>query len=408
MIFVQDHLEAIPETSLLQKSHILGRIRGTKVGPTVIAIAGMHGNEPSGVEGLSAIFKNIRDSKVEISGEFVGLVGNSAALALQARFIDQDLNRLWRYEQENLVLYPCHGCAEEQEFNRINQTLEEILAERRGGVVFLDLHTTSSNSAPFILIGDTLRNREFVKGLGLPVILGLEETLNGPLLSYVNELGHISLGFEAGQHDDPISIQNHIHLIWLILTRAGTIAMPPGGFQKHREALSDQCRGIQQFFELRYRHEVQPKDAFAMVPGYSNLQPVQKGEKLAVSKGGAVFSPESGRIFMPLYQSQGNDGFFLVRRIPTFWMAVSKLFRKMRLEKMLPILPGVTKHSTIPNAYRVNPKVAIIAPRQILHLLGYRKMKPDGKYMVFVRRPFDQKAPSVAHGNRFTVSGPSR
>lgn len=408
MIAAQEHLEASPETSISDNSQVLGWIRGKKAGPTVVVIAGMHGNEPSGVEGLSTVIQAIIQSKTEISGDFVGLIGNATALACQARFIDQDLNRLWRYEQENLLLHPCNGCAEEKEFSRINKTLEEILANRRGEVIFLDLHTTSADSAPFILIGDTLRNRDFVQDLGVPVILGLEETLNGPLLSYINELGHISFGFEAGQHFDPISVQNHIHLLWLILSRAGTISLSPEHFLVHKNALSEQCMGIQQFFELRYRHEVQPSDAFVMLPGYANMQPVEKGEKLADSKNGPILCPESGRIFMPLYQAQGNDGFFLVRRIPRFWMAASRFLRKMRLEKLLPILPGVSKHPTIANAFKVNPKVAIIAPKQILHLLGFRKMKPEGKLLVFVRRPFDQKAPPLDHGNQFTISGHSR
>ena len=31
---------------------------------------------------------------------------------------------------------------------------------------------------------------------------GIEEYLNGPLLSYINELGYVAFGFEGGQHDD--------------------------------------------------------------------------------------------------------------------------------------------------------------------------------------------------------------
>ena len=39
-----------------------------------------------------------------------------------------------------------------------------------------------------------------------PIVLGIEEYLQGPLLSYINTLGYVSLGFESGQHDNKQAI----------------------------------------------------------------------------------------------------------------------------------------------------------------------------------------------------------
>jgi hypothetical protein len=36
---------------------------------------------------------------------------------------------------------------------------------------------------------------------------------------------------------------------------------------------------------------------------------------LAIDASGHVLSPESGLIFMPLYQSEGEDGFFIVEQV---------------------------------------------------------------------------------------------
>lgn len=399
MITAPHHLETGNSTETFFEDRILGHLRGKKPGPTVIAIAGMHGNEPSGVEGLKSVFRSLLDNHYEIDGEFVGLLGNKQALAQKVRYIENDLNRLWKYDPSNLVLQDCSGSAEEPEFRSLNQTITHFLQTRRGPVIFIDLHTTSASSAPFLLIGDTLRNRDFVRQFPVPIILGLEETLDGPLLSYINELGHISMGFEAGQHDDPISIENQARMLWLVLERAGCITLEANDRALHFGALAKQSVGSLSFFELRYRHAVSAQAVFRMKPGYVNLQPVAKGEILAMEKNGPVVCPENGRIFMPLYQKQGNDGFFLVRRIAPFWLSVSRFLRRARAENILPLLPGVRRHPNIPQCLRINAKVAFFAPKQILHLLGYRKMKTDGKFLLFVRRPFDRKDPELSHGN---------
>ena len=42
---------------------------------------------------------------------------------------------------------------------------------------------------------------------------------------------------------------------------------------------------------------------------------VKKGELIAKDKNGDIFSPANGRILMPLYQKQGEDGFFIIKEI---------------------------------------------------------------------------------------------
>ena len=44
---------------------------------------------------------------------------------------------------------------------------------------------------------------------------------------------------------------------------------------------------------------------------------------------------------MPLYQSKGNDGYFLIRKIPGWTMKLSAIVRKWKLDRILIILPGV-------------------------------------------------------------------
>lgn len=67
--------------------HFIGDIRGDHPGPTVIAVAGIHGNEPTGVEAIQDVISQLEPLKEFIHGRFVGLKGNNAALEKNVWFI---------------------------------------------------------------------------------------------------------------------------------------------------------------------------------------------------------------------------------------------------------------------------------------------------------------------------------
>jgi succinylglutamate desuccinylase len=58
---------------------------------------------------------------------------------------------------------------------------------------------------------------------------------------------------------------------------------------------------------------IEPGDDFRMRPGYQNFQPVKKGEWLANDQDGKIVARCDGYILMPLYQSQGDDGFLIIQ-----------------------------------------------------------------------------------------------
>ena len=70
--------------------------------------------------------------------------------------------------------------------------------------------------------------------------------------------------------------------------------------------------------EIRHRHPVEPEDGILMKAGFENLQRIERGQVLARDKTGEILSSEDGRIVMPLHQSQGSDGFFVVREVRSF------------------------------------------------------------------------------------------
>ena len=375
----------IPEPS----RRIVGRLRGTRPGPLVLVIAGLHGNEPAGVRALERLFRTLGERDTPVRGEVVGLAGNLAALARGRRFLVRDLNRAWtRRRIASIRTRP--GDVEELEQLELLELIEDILRGRESESIILDLHTTSSESIPFCTLGDTIRNRDFARKLEIPVVLGIEEQIHGALLEYIGARGPVTVGIEGGQHDDPSSIEYHEHVLWTALVQAGCLdAADVPDYEARRGALVRVRGGLPRFFEVRARRAVSPGDGFAMRPGFRNFEPVSLGQPLAEDRSGAVLAPEAGRIFLPLYQEQGDDGFFIVRPIHEPWLRLSTVLRHLRFDLLAPLLPGVHRSRRRPDTLLVDRRVARWQVTELFHLLGYRKRRESLGYAAFTRRRHD-------------------
>jgi len=334
------------------------------------------------------VLERLQEHDSPFRGRLVGLAGNLPALARGERFIDEDLNRIWQPERiARASAMPWdERSVEAQQQSEILEALEAELATA-SRVHLLDMHTSSAAGKPFVCIGDTLRNRNFATRFPVPVILGLEEQVDGALLEYVNNMGHVTVGVEAGQHDDPASIDFHEAFLSLALVGAGCLrARELPLYDEMRDRLRKAGATLPRVLEVRHRHPIAPEDQFRMRPGYQNFQPVQAGETVAKSKSGDVHAPETGRVLLPLYQGQGDDGYFLVREFARFWLGVSALLRRLHLGRLAPWLPGVHVDAEDTNTLIVDPDVARWFTVEIFHLLGYRKRRAAGDQLHFSRR----------------------
>ena len=396
-----------------QTQRVIGRIAGSKPGPTVVLIGGMHGNEPSGVIAIQNVINKIELQSIPVHGELIGITGNLKALAANQRFLDQDLNRLWNQDFTQRFQQPDGPTTERlvSEYDEQREIFEIIdpVLDRHGyhgsgpstvkhGAYFLDLHTTSAQTEPFIGINDQLSNRKFALQFPVPTVLGIEEYLSGPLLSYLNDFGPVALAFEAGQHEDPASIEIHTAFAWLALINAGLISSKDvPDISVYQRVLKDAVKSGMGIYEVIYRHEIMDSDGFEMRPGYRNFSSVSKGETLADDRVGAVKAPHVARIFMPLYQRSGNDGFFLVRRVPSWALGLSSMLRQFNFQRLLTWLPGVSQSKDQPDALVVNKKVARFLAVQLFHLLGYRRKQDSGDRMIFSRREIVRSEETRSH-----------
>src|SRR5690606_33041017 len=101
---------------------------------------------------------------------------------------------------------------------------------------------------------------------------------------------------------------------------------------------------------------------------------------------GPVRAPESGMILLPLYQGQGEDGFFTCRRVPRLWFALSPVLRRLGLDRLLRLLPGIRRDAGDPNTLLADPRIARFLVVDVFHLLGYRRARRRGERLAFTRR----------------------
>jgi succinylglutamate desuccinylase len=374
--------------------HLIGAFVGDVGGPTLIVVGGLHGNERAGPDALIVLADKVKPFEEHLRGRVYLVAGNTRALEKRVRFIDCDLNRAWT--RENLaavgrrrVMRMSEGC----ELTELDRLFDCILINARSEVYVLDLHSTSAKGAPFATVGDTLRNRTFAQKFPVTILLGIEENLDGTMLEYLNNAGAVTLGFEGGSHLAPETVANHLSLAWLALINAGLLdASEVGDLEKHRSRLAAEA-GRHRIVEVRYREAITADDKFEMLPGFNNFDRVTKGQVLAASRFGPVRSREDGLILMPLYQSLGEDGFFIGRVVAPFWLLLSKWLRKLRVQNLLSWLPGVSRHPREPDTLIVNIHVARIFPLQIFHLLGYRRRRLSADKLIVSRRRHDIKSP---------------
>ncbi|MCB9251995.1 MAG: succinylglutamate desuccinylase/aspartoacylase family protein [Flavobacteriales bacterium] len=371
----------------IEVGRVIAQFKGKEKGPTLLFFGGIHGNEPSGIFALYEVFQEL-DVSNDLIGNVYAISGNLKALKSGERFSSIDLNRVWTKEfidkiesEQSLTDEP-----DLLEMQEIHFLIRKILKESNGPFYFFDLHTTSAETIPFITANDSMLIRKFAEQYPIPIIFGIEEYLTGPLLSYINEFGYISIGHEAGSHDQVSSIENHKSFIYLSLVFSGCIKKEKIHFMKYYNGLAKTSVDSRAFYEIFYRYKIHRGEKFKMNPGYYNFQKIKKGQILAFNNGKEIRATRSGRVFMPLYQAQGEDGFFGIHRVPPFKLKVSNLLRKAHFDRLLPLLPGVNWSDKNHKTLLVNRRIARLFAKQFFHLLGYRARRISKTHLIIENR----------------------
>ena len=175
-----------------------------KTGPKIVFFGAIHGNEYCGSLAIKKIIGDLESSSLNLiygSVLFVPIC-NQEAQSKNVRFIDEDLNRIFRKTDTP-------------------KSHEEVLANELTTFIdqsdiLLDIHSMQAEGPVNIFVDfPTIENRKFAKALGAPyAILGWPElyTNKGQGLvsydttAYTNKVGKIGILIECGQHSDPKAV----------------------------------------------------------------------------------------------------------------------------------------------------------------------------------------------------------
>ncbi len=294
-------------------SRIIGTYTSNKKGPLLFVTGGVHGNEPSGVKALEKVFRELEKARPVIQGTIVGVVGNKKALNAHQRFIDKDFNRTWTIEN---VEKGEKDTQEKKEMFEIIEVLEKYPEHNFTKRYFLDCHTTSAATVPFISVQEVNDNDVWAHKFPTYIIRGFSDIVSGCIDHYLSRTGLTGFVFEAGQHKDFRSVENHEGMIWLALKEGCKLDLTNiSCFPECVNTFVKKNAPGQKTFEIIHRHGLENSDEFIMELGFENFQKIEKGQLLAYHNGKEVRSEWDAHIFMPLYQPQGNDGFFVVEQV---------------------------------------------------------------------------------------------
>ena len=310
----------------MELKRIIGRCTGQEKGPLLICFGGMHGNEPAGVQALEMMFKMLeleplQNPEFKFRGRLLGLRGNLRAMKAGKRFIVKDLNRQWTKENvARIKSSPIEALdAEDLEIKEILEIVEsEVATYQPEKLVFLDFHTTTAYGGIFSIPTDDPESIRIAIELHAPVIKGMLKGIRGTSLHYFCKENFIpntvAVCFESGQHEEELSVNRAIAALTSCMRTIGCVQSEHVE-NRHDSILIEYSKSLPQVAELVTIHAIQPNDNFRMVPNYKNFQRVKKGALLAHDKNGAILAPEDGLVLMPLYQKQGDDGFFLIKTV---------------------------------------------------------------------------------------------
>ncbi len=314
---------------VMEANRIIGVHEGKEKGPLLICIGGIHGNEPAGVLALERVFQLLeqepqKNPDFNFKGKLIGFRGNLKALKAKKRFIAKDMNRQWIPKNiKRILASPIKQLdAEDQELKMLHTAINKEIADYKPDkLIVMDLHTTTASGGIFSIATDDRDSQLIAMQLHAPVIRGMLDGIDGTTLHYYKPentgVPTVAVCFESGQHDEPESIDNMVAAIINCMRTIGCVRSDDVE-NHHDERLLKYSANLPKIADLLYCHDIHQGDDFRMKPGYENFQWISKNELLAHDKSGEIRSDTEGLILMPLYQKQGEDGFFIVKEVKDF------------------------------------------------------------------------------------------
>jgi succinylglutamate desuccinylase len=169
-----------------------------------------------------------------------------------------------------------------------------------------------------MIVNDDPDSLAIGKELNAPVVKGMLDRIEGTTLHYFRDenfpVRTIALSFEAGQHDEPLSVNRTIACIINCLRTIGCVRAADVE-NRHNELLVEFSKNLPKVTRLISSYNIEDQSKFRLLPGFNNFQKIKKGQLIGYDLQGEILASEDSLILMPRYQSQGDDGFFLIKEV---------------------------------------------------------------------------------------------
>ena len=158
--------------------------------PHCIVVGALHGNEDAGLRAINDLYKE----KDNIKNTITALLGNPKAYKKDTRYIDENLNRIFKN--------PIEGSSYETSRAREIATLFSSIAKRKSAVTVIDIHTTSQGEEPLFLCHESdKKTLRLLKSISLfDTIVLITEKVPHSLCNLSQAYKFSYIGAECGTH----------------------------------------------------------------------------------------------------------------------------------------------------------------------------------------------------------------
>lgn len=290
---------------------ILGKYGDQSKGATLIITADTLGDEKHGIAAVQNVLRTLSRSKIPLKGQVIGLAGNTSSYR---RGLLGELRGSLPLEYTPASQDEYLGYNKAEEFIELIEEFEKIPAT---DVFYIDIKTSPTLPYPYSCHSRNESCKAFASKFPFYKVMGLEDFITDHLGFYLNAKNYTCNTFKIGTGGPYPATQVHEATIWWALIQCGCLLEDDVPNILHLRNVLDQSLPDDHVrsYEVIFKYTVQEDEYFRMVPGYKSFQKIKAGEVLATSDGASVVSQWDGRIFMPLYHTQSNDGFFILKEI---------------------------------------------------------------------------------------------
>jgi len=265
-------------------------LTGSLPGKKLVVMVGTHGNETCGPLMLQEKLSEIQIQR----GEVVFIEGNPKAIQENKRFIDQNLNRMFRpvdtYTEKERESY---------EFKRA-QELKPLLAECDA---LLDIHSSGTeDTIPFVICEPN--SFEIVKEFPFEIVsYGFDGIEPGGTDNYVNEHGGDGICVECGYHYDPEAKSRAWESLRDFLILNGAI---DGNLNEPRD---------QKIIDANYIYKTRVN--FRLAKYFADFEEITKGDWVGTDGNEKIYAPKDGVIIFARGREDSGEEAFIVGEFAT-------------------------------------------------------------------------------------------